>query len=587
MTYFSLLTILPLYIVASTTYKSAEKTIKQNASLYSSAKLQQAINSVDLYVENADNIVQSLYFNNNLIQLINDSTKSEYDRSISMVEVQELLKSYIYPAKYISELYIIDTQNNVFASDRVSSEGLIKDQWYQEFRDGDSKQEILSTHDVGGYFSKTGSLDTKVITILRKFTNIETKELIGVVGIDVNYSYICDIFEDDGSDDMTMTILCTDQGEVVYGQNTVEAGTILDKSRYQQVFDTPSGSYMQKIGQETYFVVFTTSEKMNWKLIQLIPTSSLFSEVKDIKLNTFFIGLLCIFFSMLLSVGASYSICVPIKKLRNEMAKVEKGDLDVHMDQFGKDEIGELSKSFNRMIEKLSASIWKIYENENAKKQIELNMLQQQINPHFLFNTLDSINWMARMQNAQNIATIITSLVKLLQASTYTNSDFVTIRDEIENVKNYIVIQKFRYGSKFDVIYDVEEDMKDNYTLKLILQPLVENAIYHGLEDKEEGGIITIGGRVREKSIQLYVEDNGKGIEQEKINQIFLEHNKESNRYSSIGISNTAKRIKLYYGENYGLEIMRIEQGGTRILITIPIRSTEREKLDTKLDQTE
>ncbi len=584
MIYFSLLTILPLYIVASVTYQSAETTIEKNASEYTASKLQQAINSVDLYIQSADNILQYIFFDRNLRQHIYDSQKSEFDRTVAMAEVTKILRGYVTPVKSIRQIYIVGQKDSIFASGSIMLEVLKDEEWFNQFREGKAKIAITPTHNAGLYsFQVFDSIDT-VITILRKYTNIEKNEHLGVIGIDINYQYIYNIFDNSEINKDTTTMLITEQGEIVYNKDKSLIGTTLHSGTYQQVFQNKSGSYMEEIENISYFVVYTTSEKTNWKLVQSIPANKLFAEAKKIKTNTLFVGLACIMFALLLSVGASYSVSEPLKKLRREMAKVENGDLNVYMEISSRDEIGELSNSFNRMIQELSEAIKKIYQDENIKKQIELNMLQQQINPHFLFNTLDSINWMARIQNVPNISSTITSLVKLLQASTYTNRDFITIDEEIDNIKNYIAIQKFRYGDLFRVVYDIDEVILKKYTLKLILQPLVENAVYHGLEDKVEGGIITIGGKEIDHTIYLSVKDNGKGIDQGKIAQILSKDIKESSRYSSIGISNTAKRIKLYYGEAYGLELKKLEEGGTEAVIAIPVRLEERMKLDDQSD---
>ncbi|MBC7959651.1 MAG: HAMP domain-containing protein, partial [Vallitaleaceae bacterium] len=408
MIYFSLLTILPLYVVTSVNYQSAERTIKKNAIEYTSSKLQQAINSVDVYIENADGILKSMFFDKNLRQYIYSSQSGHFQRTIALSKVQAILAGYIYPAKYIAQVYIVDNDEQIFASNAVAHDLLEKESWFTDFRDGTDIRTIVPTHDAGNYVSSMGSIDI-AITILRKYVNIEKNEPLGVVGIDINYQYISDVFERTGANKDTTNLLITEQGEVVYDNNPNLISKAIDGKMYQQVFQNKTGSYMEDIGNIPYIVVYTTSNETNWKLIQFIPVSELFAEARKIKTDTFIVGLMCILFSMLISIGVSYSVSAPLKKLRREMTKVEKGDMNVHIEITSGDEIGELSNSFNRMIKELSASIKKIYEDEGIKKQIELNMLQQQINPHFLFNTLDSINWMARMQNVPNISSTITS----------------------------------------------------------------------------------------------------------------------------------------------------------------------------------
>ncbi len=582
--YFMILMIIPFYVVSSVVYYSAERTIQKNVSEFTASKLEQAINSVDLYIENADSVLQSIFFDSNLRQYIYDSRKSDYDRTIALSEVSKILSGYIYPTKYVGQIYIADLHDNIFASGSMMLDILKEEDWFQHFEEGNDKVAIIPTHNAGKYIVRLNDNIDTVITVLRKYTNIEVNEPLGIIGIDINYQYIHNVFQNTDINQDITTLMITENGEIVYNKDKSLVGNEIETDVYQQVFQNKSGSYSQKIDGTSYFVVYTTSKKTNWKLIQQIPVESLFAEARSIKTEILVVGIICSLFASMIAVVASYGVSAPLKRLRNEMAKVERGDLTVHIETANKDEVGELSNSFNRMVKELSASITRIYEDENIKKQIELNMLQQQINPHFLYNTLDSISWMARMHNAPNISTTITSLVKLLQASTYTNRDFVTVEEELENIKNYIAIQKFRYGNLFDVNYEIEEAILTKYTLKLILQPLVENAINHGLEDMTEGGMITVGGKMQDNTIHLWVEDNGIGIDQTKIEQILTKDMKESSRYNSIGISNTAKRIKLYYGDAYGLEFDRTKEKGTKVIISIPVRTEERLKLDDQSD---
>jgi len=576
--YFSLLTVIPIYIVAGVTYKNAERIIENNVTSLTSTKLQQVVTSLDIYIESADNVLQSIFFDETLSTDIYESGLGEYERVTAKQSAEKVLTGYLTPAKYIKQIYIVTFDEEVFASSYIFLEALKEESWFQEFFHGDKVFEIVPTHTSSAYSAKDFSKTASVITIIRKFIDIDENKTLGIIGLDIDYEYIKNIFEDTNEIEGVITLLFTDAGEHVYSSNMPEDALSLDD--FGSYIDKEDGNFSMEIGGMDYFAVYTRSEITDWKVIQLIPYENLFTEISEIRIKILYVGLVCIVVSLLAAVGASLTISSPIKRLSEEMHKVEKGDLSVQVPVNSNDEIAELTRSFNLMVRELSTSINKIYEDENTKKQIELRMLQQQINPHFLYNTLDSINWMARIQNASNIASTINSLVKLLQASTYTNKDFVTIQEEIENVKNYIAIQKFRYSSLFDVNYEIDDSITEYYTLKLILQPIVENAIHHGLEDITEGGKITIGARKSGENIELWVEDNGKGIDEEQLKIILEKDIKETTSYSSIGISNTEKRIKLYYGESYGLAFDTTKDKGTKVIVTIPIRSEERRKLN-------
>ncbi|MEG2957551.1 MAG: sensor histidine kinase, partial [Christensenellaceae bacterium] len=206
----------------------------------------------------------------------------------------------------------------------------------------------------------------------------------------------------------------------------------------------------------------------------------------------------------------------------------------------------------------------RIKSEERQKRKAELNFLQAQINPHFLYNTLDSIVWMAET-NHKDVVKMTESLAKLFRLSLSKGKEIIKIRDEVSHVENYLIIQKMRYTNKFDFKIDVEEQILDMQTLKLILQPLVENAIYHGIKNTRHKGNILIKGRLVMDNVLLQVMDDGAGIEHTKAAMLLSDDNKKG-----IGIKNVDERIKLYYGEQYGLEINSERDIGTVVDIWIP-----------------
>jgi two-component system sensor histidine kinase YesM len=253
------------------------------------------------------------------------------------------------------------------------------------------------------------------------------------------------------------------------------------------------------------------------------------------------------------------------------MKLVEEGNLDVNMEIVSEDEVGQLAHGFNQMVKEIRSLINRIYETEREKRQVELQMLQQQINPHFLYNTLDSINWMARMQNASNISSSITALIKLLRTSIHNGNDFNTIRDEVEGLRNYVEIQRLRYGDKLDVQFEIEEGILDHKILKLLLQPLLENAIHHGLDSDQDTGFVLVTGRQYPGMIEFRIEDYGRGMTEEEISQVMTAVLKKRNSFSGIGISNILQRMKLYYGEKYGLTFHSEPGKGLKAKLTIPV----------------
>ncbi len=281
-------------------------------------------------------------------------------------------------------------------------------------------------------------------------------------------------------------------------------------------------------------------------------------------------------FSVVAAWGLSRSIYTPIKKLHDVTTTITRTDLEALMTSDNVDEITELGMSFNIMIGKIKELLdSKIKEQENLKKA-ELRALQAQINPHFLYNTLDTIIWMAESKKTDQVVKIVSALSNFFRISLSKGMDWITIGEEVERIRSYLTIQKMRYQDILDFKIEINEDVTENTILKLILQPLVENALYHGIKNKRQGGIITIRARRQGMDeILLEVEDNGIGFTPEKLAQLRAELADDSGDIkleSGFGIGNVNKRIRLYYGKPYGLSIESEYTTGTRVTLVIPAK---------------
>jgi two-component system sensor histidine kinase YesM len=284
-----------------------------------------------------------------------------------------------------------------------------------------------------------------------------------------------------------------------------------------------------------------------------------------------------VIFSVMAAWGLSRSIYTPIKKLHDVTTTITKNDLQALVTSDNIDEITELGMSFNIMIGKIRELLdSKIKEQENLKKA-ELRALQAQINPHFLYNTLDTIIWMAESNKTDQVIEIVGALSKFFRISLSKGRDWITIEEEVERTQSYLTIQKMRYRDIMDYKIEMDDRVAHYTILKLILQPLVENALYHGIKNKRQGGTIVV--RVNQKDeneILLEVEDNGIGFTQEKMVQISRELNDDSGDIrmeSGFGIGNVNKRVRLYYGKQYGLTVRSEYNSGTCVALIIPAMS--------------
>jgi two-component system, sensor histidine kinase YesM len=297
-------------------------------------------------------------------------------------------------------------------------------------------------------------------------------------------------------------------------------------------------------------------------------------------------------FSVIAAWAISRSIYIPIKRLHDITTTITKNDLQALVTRDNVDEITELGMSFNIMIGKIRELLdAKIKEQENLKRA-ELRALQAQINPHFLYNTLDTIIWMAESQKTDQVVEIVSALSSFFRISLSKGRDWITIGEELERTKSYLIIQRMRYRDIMDFKIEAEAEVLNNTILKLILQPLVENALYHGIKNKRCGGTIVVRAKQKnENEVLLEVEDNGVGFTPDKLTQLQAELEDDSGDIkleSGFAIGNVNKRIRLYYGRQYGLSIKSEYNTGTCAALVIPaIRDAALDEAGSTSDQSQ
>lgn len=282
-------------------------------------------------------------------------------------------------------------------------------------------------------------------------------------------------------------------------------------------------------------------------------------------------------FSFAAAWAISRSIYIPIKRLHDVTSTITKNDLQVLVTRENADEITELGINFNIMIGKIRELLDAKMKEQESLKKAELRALQAQINPHFLYNTLDTIIWMAETQQTDQVVQLVSALSSFFRISLSKGQDWITIGEEVERTHSYLTIQKMRYRDILDFHIEVDAAVANNTILKLILQPLVENALYHGIKNKRSGGMISVrASQNGDGEIVLEVEDNGVGMTQDKLERVraqISEDSEEIRLETGFGIDNVNKRIRLYYGRQYGLSIASEYQVGTCVTLVIPAKS--------------
>ncbi|CAN7519527.1 sensor histidine kinase [Paenibacillus sp. LjRoot153] len=327
-------------------------------------------------------------------------------------------------------------------------------------------------------------------------------------------------------------------------------------------------------GTDSHLFVQERTPTLGWRVLCFIPMSVLLSGTQILVFVIILVSLFAVLISTGIAAILSNSSTRNIKILEQTMRRVEDGNFDVRIVPLGKDEIGSLSLRFNFMLARINELINIVYKEQIAKQQAEFTVLRSQINPHFLYNTLGTVKWYARMNEQPEIERMISSVIDLLKSSVRRVGEFHSLDQEMTQLKNYIFIQKIGYGEAFQMDYEVDKQLLACEVPHFILQPLVENAILHGLEMSKGRGEIRITAMVVERDLLLTVEDNGKGMDTTQVvNILEVRSQKESvPGVTGIGIHNVHERIQLYYGQQYGLSYESALGLGTKAIVRIPYK---------------
>lgn len=448
--------------------------------------------------------------------------------------------------------------------------------WFTIMKNLNQKKLLLPTH-IQDHVIAPGS-PRKVFTYIREITDINSKKPIGYIMIDMNTRLFKNILDKLNVKDYQELVIIDNNKTILYHTKEENISTQFRSKYISELLKKKTGSMTYEVNSEPMLVTFNTSLSTNWTVISIIPINILYKKVSYLE---YVINLTVLYFlllSLLIAAVISYNITKPISNLRENMKKAESGQFNIQVPVKTKDEIGELSKSFNSMINRINNLIQTVYETKILKREAELNALQSQINPHFLYNTLQIIDILAENEGIDIICSICRSLSRMFRYSINRGKEVVPLSSELDHVKDYINIQKLRFKDRLGIVYDIEEGIEQNKIIKLVLQPLVENALIHGVQKKKGKCIITIRARMINNVIKITVEDNGSGMDRKQletlrrsINEEIIHAKLEGLDRKSIGIKNVNARIRLYFGEEYGVEIESEQNVGTKVTVTIPV----------------
>ncbi|ANS77171.1 histidine kinase [Paenibacillus yonginensis] len=392
----------------------------------------------------------------------------------------------------------------------------------------------------------------------------------GVLVLDVNFRTIDELSHRISLGKKGYIYIIDPQGNIVYHpqQQLIYAG--LKYENLEPVLNYAYGSYEDESTGEKRIITIKTVNPTGWRVVGVSYADEIMTTKKDLNTFIFRFLIIAIALVLLISVVVSYKIAQPIRKLERSVKRIESGDFRALVPVSGPYEVEQLFKRFNLMLRRIRELMDQIIHEQEAKRKSELDALQAQINPHFLYNTLNAMTRLAEMGRSDEVVTTITSLSKFFRISLSQGNNIIPLRDELEHVRHYLVIQKIRFKNKFEFEIEASEEALGCSCLKLILQPLAENAVYHGIEVLAETGHIRISAQVAGDQLIITLQDNGIGMTEEVLKGILSGEKRVKGSGSGVGVHNVHERIRLYYGPDYGLSYESELEEGTAVTITLP-----------------
>jgi two-component system sensor histidine kinase YesM len=370
------------------------------------------------------------------------------------------------------------------------------------------------------------------------------------------------------------TILLLNNDDDIVAYNNSENITDIQKHMNEFLPSTTGYEGQQKvsINSKKIILTYSTIEQTSWKVAYIVSFNDVLIGMKQIIPMTLMVTICCLIISMVISLLISYILTSPIKKLLLSMKRVKTGNFKEKVNLKYMDEIGLLGMEYNDMIDNINNLISKVYKLQISEREAELKALQAQINPHFLYNTLDSIYWKAQKSKEKDISEMIYALSKLFRLTLNRGNEFTEVQNEKDFIENYLILQKKRFQNKLEYKIEISDNILRYKIPKLILQPFVENSIIHGTEEDTDKSMLKICGYLEGEKIKFTIQDNGRGIEEEVLKNLLdnAPDSKNSNMHKGYAIKNVKERLSLYYDGDYSLNIKSNINKGTMVEIVIP-----------------
>lgn len=563
---FSLLTVITMLIFLLISLNYTETTVVENSTDYASRLISQVNRDIDSYIDYMENI-SSMIIRGGDVQKYLFSSQSGEDEQETYNRIITQFNTVVETRQDISNIGAVTSDGNYIINDgrdKLNENIPLEDvDWYDKAFNGSDS--ILTSSHVQHMIRNNYQW---VVTLSKGIQNPKTRENEGVFFIDLNYRLLKDLCENNSPAANSYVFIMDGEGKIIYHPKQQLLYNGLTEEKINEVLQCGQGYFVTKEGNGSRLYTVSVSEKTGWRVVGVSYLTELMKNKKEMQSMYVLMAALLLGVAVILATFFATAITRPIKELKDSMKEVEKGNLEnVRVTVSSQNEIGSLENSFNLMTARIRQLMEQNTYEQEEKRKSELRALRSQINPHFLYNTLDSIIWMAEGGKNKEVVRMTAALARLLRQSISNDNELISIEKEIGYAGSYLTIQKMRYKDKLEYEIEVAEEIKDQEIINLVLQPLVENAIYHGIKYKGSKGLVKIVGYGEGDKIILKVIDNGIGMDSRTLEEIFDRSREGKN---GVGVYNVQNRIRLYYGAGYGLSFESVLGEGTTAVITIP-----------------
>lgn len=573
---FLTLVCLPLFMIGYASSYYYARSIKANTTSYATEITSKTLLKIDDYVTDLFNMSAMPLYNKDFLDWLadpNTGLAKELGMDLYITNLNKIKPDTV-------SVYVFDNYGRVKYNIKTGSMrnnlNEVRDDWAKIAKEADGSPVLVSTQEV-----TTGKDNYYAFSVIRELKQVKFDLApIGFIAFDTNITAFERQFRDLEEVTKGKTILVDENGKVIYASDRSLVTRNLSQEEPIRRATATDGSFPYEIDGESYITTYAKSALTNWKLLVFIPTKEATRQAAVTRNVTLLTSGAFVLLALAIAIAISYALTRPLSKIKTLMQEVQTGNLDVSFNQKYRDEVGMLGRHFNIMVARVRNLLEEVKTTQTRKKEAEYAALQSQINPHFIYNTLETIRMKAELNDDEEVADMTFTLGKLLRYGVNHEEQLATVGQELEHLNNYIALQNMRFSNKFNVIVDIPERDHGIRCVKLMFQPIVENAIHHAFRNRLGTGTIRLSVRHEGADVVFVVADDGAGMSEPELKALrerIAGRLPPAERGRGIGLRNVRERIKLQYGEAYGLQVDSREGAGTVVEIRLPLRD-EREE---------